>query len=411
MLSTPGKFAVLGAAAATVIAYYILRRRASSSLDDAINLADLREMARSVLTRAEFDYFEGGAEDEITLRRNAEALGAATIWPRVLTNVTHIDISVELLNMRLSSPVGIAPVAMQQICHEHGECAVARACASRGVLHCLSQQATISVEDTAAAGDACKPGSPRWFQMYVLQDRAISFELARRAKASGCTALVVTVDAPVLGRRERDQRNRFALRRGLHLANTNLARPPGQPAKAAISARDHQQALQKRIGGRDSSLDWEGIAELRAAAQMPIVVKGLLTYRDAVLAINAGVAAVWVSNHGGRQLGSAPSTLIALREVVAGVAGRAPVLVDGGFRRGSDVFKALAVGAQAVFVGRPVVHALSAGGEQGVSCMLHMLDEELRSAMALAGTPTIAHIQRTMVQLHDEPVPRPQDRM
>lgn len=267
----------------------------------------------------------------------------------------------------------------------------------------MAQQATTKLEETAQAADAAAHGGPRWFQAYVFRDRSQTAALAARAVRCGCDALVVTVDSPVLGRRERDQRNRFALRKGLELSNVSSS----AAAAKGSAGGGAQAALAKRIGGRDPDLVWESIPELARLTGLPVVLKGVVTYDDAARAAQTeGVAAVWVSNHAGRQLDVAPGTLEALPEVVAGVGGRLPVLFDGGVRRGTDVLKALALGAAFVFVGRPVVYALAAGGEAGVDKMLAMLETELTTSMALVGAASVAELGRHHVQLPGEAPPR-----
>eukprot|EP00793_Prasinoderma_coloniale_P000395 PRCOL_00005379-RA len=385
--------------------YPISAQRLPAAAVRAGGVACLRELTAERLERGDLDYYEGGAEDERCVRRNVAALEAAVVWPRVLRAVGEVDAGTELLGRRYACPVGVAPVAMQRLAHPDGERAAAAACARRGALYVLAQQSTTRLEDTAAAAEAAASGAPRWFQAYVFRDRDATAALAARAKAAGCTALVVTVDAPVLGRRERDQRNRFALRKGLKLANVgSTAAQPG-----AASAAGAQSALAKRIGGRDANLVWEAVPELFDLTGLPVVLKGVVSHDDARRACETrGVAAVWVSNHGGRQLDVSPSTFEALPEVVAGVGGRLPVLFDGGVRRGTDVLKALALGAAFVFVGRPVVYALGASddGEAGVDRMLAMLENELKSAMALAGARTVADLARHHVQLPGERPPR-----
>jgi isopentenyl diphosphate isomerase/L-lactate dehydrogenase-like FMN-dependent dehydrogenase len=377
-----------------------VRRRASSSdapcLAACLTVADMRECARAALPAADLDYFEGGAEEEVTLRGNVEAFERRIMWPRVLRDVKHVDLTVSVLGMRLSSPIGVAPVAMQKIADAGGEAAAARACARQGSVYCASQQATTQIEQTAAAADAAAPGAPRWFQLYVERDRAATIALARRAKECGCSALVVTVDAPVLGRRLRDQRNRWQLREGLSLAH----RPAESSATQNGGGGDPQKALARRIGGRDAGLDWDAVGALGAATGLPIILKGVVTSEDARKATQvSGIAGLWVSNHGGRQLDGGPSTLEALPEVVAGVGGQLPIFFDGGIRRGVDALKALALGASLVFVGRPVIYGLAAGGEEGVHRMLEVLQEELRCAMALSGLSSVAEATPSMVTL------------
>ena len=275
-----------------------------------------------------------------------------------MVDVSDVNMTthVPALGLRnLAAPLLIAPVAMQRAAHPDGECAAARACAAHSVPYCASQQSTTAIEEIGRAGG----DGPKMFQLYVLSDRDATAKLIRRAETMGATALCITVDAPVLGRRERDVRNRFKLKAGLKLVNVENAKNEknaknaDNQTKSAVDAKRAQSAIARRIGGRDASLSWDHLTWLRTVTKLPIVLKGICTYADAKLATQAGVAAVWVSNHGGRQLDGSAATLDALPEVVVGVAGKCPVIFDGGVRRGSDVLKALALGADLVAVGRP----------------------------------------------------------
>ena len=319
---------------------------------------------------------------------------------------THVP-ALSLRN--LAAPILIAPVAMQRAAHPDGECAAARACAAHSVPYCASQQSTTAIEEIGRAGG----DGPKMFQLYVLSDRDATAKLIRRAETMGATALCITVDAPVLGRRERDVRNRFKLKAGLKLVNVENnqnaknAKSADNQTKSAVDAKRAQSAIARRIGGRDASLSWDHLVWLRTVTKLPIVLKGICTYADAKLATQAGVAAVWVSNHGGRQLDGSAATLDALPEVVAGVAGKCPVIFDGGVRRGSDVLKALALGADLVAVGRPCAWGLACGGEVGVGKALELLTEELRVAMTLAGCVDVkAARRRGLVQRLGEKPPR-----
>lgn len=379
----------------------------SKAMGSAVNVMELRAVAEASVEPGDWAYYEGGAEDEATLRRNEAAYREVRLWPRCLVDVSAVDLGVELYGRRLPLPFGLAPVAMQCLAHAEGERAAARACAARGALYCVAQQATTSLEGVAAAAGV---GPPRWFQLYVLRDRGVTRSLVERAERCGCEALAVTVDSPVLGRREQDQRNRFVLRTGLSLANFDAASSQASStsgvAASPSTAPDAQAVVAKRIGNRDSGLTWEALRELRSMTRLPIVLKGVLRYDDARRAAEEGYG-IWVSNHGGRQLDYAPGTLEALPEVVAGAAGRVPVVFDGGIRRGTDMLKAFALGASFVFVGRPLVWALGAGGEEGVARLLAMLEVELKNSMALAGCPDLRSATRDLVQLPGERPPRP----
>ena len=325
-----------------------------------------------------------------------------------MVDVSDVNMTthVPALGLRnLAAPLLIAPVAMQRAVHPDGECAAARACAAHSVPYCASQQSTTAIEEIGRAGG----DGPKMFQLYVLSDRDATAKLIRRAETMGATALCITVDAPVLGRRERDVRNRFKLKAGLKLVNVenNQNAKNDNQTKSAVDAKRAQSAIARRIGGRDASLSWDHLTWLRTVTKLPIVLKGICTYADAKRAVQAGVAAVWVSNHGGRQLDGSAATLDALPEVVAGVAGKCPVIFDGGVRRGSDVLKALALGADLVAVGRPCAWGLACGGEVGVGKALELLTEELRVAMTLAGCVDVeAARRRGLVQRLGEKPPR-----
>ncbi len=330
-----------------------------------------------------------------------------------MVDVSDVDTTTHIpaLGLRnLAAPLLIAPVAMQRAAHPDGECAAARACAAHSIPYCASQQSTTAIEEIGRAGG---DDAPRMFQLYVLSDREATTKLIRRAESAGATALCITVDAPVLGRRERDVRNRFELKAGLKLANVDAKKNQNQnqnqtgPDKSAVDAKRAQSAIARRIGGRDASLTWDHLAWLRSVTHLPLVLKGIVTHADAKRAAKEGVAGVWVSNHGGRQLDGSPATLDALPEVVAGVDGACVVIFDGGVRRGTDALKALALGADLVAVGRPVAWGLACGGERGVGKAVELLTEELRTAMTLAGCGNVRSTRnRELVQVVGERPPR-----
>jgi 4-hydroxymandelate oxidase len=347
-----------------------------------LQLADYEAAARERLPQMVFDYYAGGAGDERTLGENERAFDRWLIRPRILVDVDTVDPSSELLGQRVPFPIALAPTAMQAMAHPEGEMATARAAASVGALMILSTISTRSMEDVA------KSGARRWFQLYIHRDRGLTENLVRRAYGAGYEAVVLTVDAPFLGRRFRDERNRFALPHGLDLANLSGARLP-EGAGSGLFAYFASML--------DPSVTWTDIEWLRELSPLPVVVKGLLTAEDAELAVEAGAAGVVVSNHGGRQLDGVPASLDALPEVVDAVSGRAEVYVDGGIRRGTDVVKALALGARAVMIGRPPLWGLAVGGEAGVRQVLEILVRELRLAMALAGRTDVRSIDRSAV--------------
>jgi 4-hydroxymandelate oxidase len=348
-----------------------------------LNLDEYEAAARARLPAMVYDYYAGAADDEITLRANRSAYGEIFLRPRVLQDVGTVDTSLELLGERLSVPILLAPTAFQKLADPQGELAPARAARAAGSLLVASTLSTTPVEDVARA-----VGGPFWFQLYVYRDRELSREMVARAKAAGCTALCLTVTFPVAGNRERDVRNRFMLPPGLEMANfTGLSQARFPAAEGSGLASFVAQQF-------DPTLTWEAVDWLREISGLPVLVKGVMTPEDAVLATEHGAAGIIVSNHGGRQLDTAEPTIRALPRVADAVADRVPVLVDGGIRRGTDVVKALALGARAVLIGRPVLWGLAAEGEAGVERVLWLLTEELRRAMALTGRPSLAAIDR-----------------
>jgi 4-hydroxymandelate oxidase len=355
----------------------------------AVKVEDFEEIARGFLPEAAYDYFAGGACDEVTSRDNCAAFGRYRLLGRVMRDVSRRSLATTVLGTPVAMPVLVSPVAMQKLAHDDGELATARAAAAADTVMIASTLATSSLEDIAAAA----PGGQRWFQLYVYKDRGLTAELVRRAEDADYRAIVLTVDGQVWGRRDRDLRNAFALPSGIVLANLEAAGhqafpPPG----VGVSG------LASYVGSLlDPSLDWNDLAELVASTSLPVVVKGVLHADDARIAVAHGAAGVFVSNHGGRQLDGSPATLDCLASVVDAVAGRAEVYLDGGVRRGTDVVKALALGARAVAVGRPVVWSLASAGQRGVTKMLGMLRDECDVALALCGAATPAELDRSMV--------------
>ena len=347
-----------------------------------LNLAEFEQLAQRRLPAMAFDYYASGALDEITLRENRAAFDRLRLRPRMLVGVEHCDSSVELLGRRLEWPLLLAPTAFAALAQPDGEAAIARAAGGAGVTQVLSTLSTVAVEDVAAVA-----ARPLWFQLYVFRDRGLTAELVARAEAAGCEALVLTVDAPLLGRRERDVRNAFALPEGLVAANL-----PTAESREITSDGSGSGLLAYFEALIDPSLTWDDLDRLVASTSLPVIVKGVLRGDDAALAVEHGAAGVIVSNHGGRQLDSAPASIDVLPEVVAAVDGRVAVLVDGGIRRGTDIVKALALGARAVLIGRPILWGLAADGEAGVREVLALLRAEFDLAMALCGCRTVADI-------------------
>jgi 4-hydroxymandelate oxidase len=347
-----------------------------------LRLEDWEAAAREVLPRDVYDYYAGGAEDEITLADNRAAWREWHFRPRVLVDVTSVDPSIDLLGQRLSHPILVAPTAFQRLAHPDGETATARAARRSGTLLVASTLATTRVEDVAAAA----PG-PFWLQVYVFRDRELTSDLVARAVAAGATAVCLTVTVPVQGRRERDIHNHFHLPSGIEMANFAGYR------QAAIAERDDASGLEHFIRNEfDASLTWRDLEWLVGVANVPVLVKGVMTADDARIAEDNGAAGVIVSNHGGRQLDGAEPTARALVPVAEAVGDRTAVLVDGGIRRGSDVAKALALGAHAVLIGRPVLWGLVLAGEDGVFTALEHLREELVRTMALLGRVEVSHL-------------------
>ena len=353
-----------------------------------INLHDYEQLARERLPQMVFDYFFGGSEDEVTVHENRLGWRRWRLRPRVLVDVGTRDLSTTVLGTTTSLPLLTAPCAFNALAHPDGELAVARAATAAGVIQVVSTAGTYSLEEVAAAA----PGGTRWFQLYCYRDRDVTKWLVERAVAANYKALCLTVDAPLVGRRERDRRNCFGLPPGMtwkNLEGVGLDR---------MEVGEQGSALEHYISEIwDASLTWDAIEWLRDLSPLPLVIKGILTAEDASRAVDHGAAAIVVSNHGGRQLDGTLPTSEALPEVVEAVQGKADVLVDGGIRRGSDILKALALGARAVLIGRPYLWALAVSGQGGVEHMFDILRDELDLDMALAGRPTIASIDRTLV--------------
>jgi 4-hydroxymandelate oxidase len=336
---------------------------------------------------AAWDFLAGGAGDEITLAENVAAFRRRRLVPRVLVDVAAIDTRTTILGRQVSLPIAVAPVAAQGLAHPGAEPATARAAAAAGALFCLSTVSSRSIEEVAAAvsGDA-----PQWFQLYVNEDPGFTRELVQRAEAAGYGAIVLTVDLPVLGYREREKRRGWELDTPLG----NFDRPM---LIAADPDRDGQVDVDRLLDSRHVRLTWDDLATIRSWSSLPLVLKGILHPDDARLAFEHGAAGVVVSNHGGRQLDRSPATLDVLESVVAAVDGRVEIYLDGGVRRGTDALIAIALGARAVFAGRAFVTALGAGGEAGVERAFAILREELERSMALLGTPTLADVRREHV--------------
>jgi 4-hydroxymandelate oxidase len=351
------------------------------------NVADYARAARGKLSKDVCDYFEGGALDEVTLRENTAGWEGLKLHYRVLAAVRPRDLSTTMLGQPVSMPIAVAPTAFHKLACAEGEIATARAATAAGTLFILS-----SLSNTAMEAVFAEAGSPRWFQLYIYRDGEVTLELVRRAEAAGAEAIVLTVDAPGLGTRERDARNRFRLPDGLAVENLSpLGRglmPEVQGSGLAAYVRENFKA---DLGFDD--LDW-----LCGSTRLPVVVKGVCRADDALRVAQHGARAIVVSNHGGRQLDTAPATCEVLPRVVDAVGDLCEVYVDGGIRRGSDVLKAIALGARAVLVGRPVLWGLCVDGERGAINILEILRRELDEAMLLSGCSTLDDIGRWLFE-------------
>ena len=357
-------------------------RVVSSPAMDPVNVMDFEGIARQRVPRIAWDYYASGADDEITLRESRAAFERIALHYKVLVDVSARTTAATVLGHDVSMPLLVAPTAFHKLAHPDGELATARAAGTAGTIMILSTLSTTAVEDVVAAATG-----PVWFQLYVYRDRAVTRGLVERVEAAGCRALVLTVDAPLLGRRERDVRNRFALAEGLVLENMLPAGLHDLPSGAQDSGLAAYFASLL-----DPSLTWDDIDWLRSITRLPILVKGIVRADDARQAVERGVAGVVVSNHGGRQLDTAPATIDVLPAIVDAVAGRAEILLDGGVRRGTDVIKAVALGARAVLIGRPALWGLAVAGQEGVERVLSLLHGEIDLAMALCGCPSMADV-------------------
>jgi len=339
---------------------------------EPINVSDYEALARSRMEPGAWNYYQSGSDDEVTLRANREAFERIRLRPRMLVDVSVCDTRTSVLGTSVSMPILVAPTAMHGFAHPGGECETARAAGRAGTLMVASTSSTYSLENIAKAASAAN--SPLWFQLYVF-DRRGAEQLIARATLVGYQALVLTVDSPRWGRKERSIRSGFRV-----AAKGNFE--VGEASRDTIP------------------LSWEVVSWLRSKTELPLILKGILTAEDALLAVEHGVDAIVVSNHGGRQLDGVAASIEALPEVVEAVAGRCEVYVDGGIRRGTDVLKALALGARAVLVGRPILWGLAVGGAEGAQHVLELLRAELELAMALSGRPTLESIDRSLVKIY-----------
>jgi len=355
--------------------------------DPLLNIADYARAAAAKLPKDVLGYFEGGALDEITLKENTAGWERLKLYYRVLAGVGERDLSTTVLGQKISMPIVVAPTAFHKLACAEGEIATARAAKKAGTLFILS-----SLSNTAMEKVFAEAASPKWFQLYIYKEKEITKELVQRAEAAGAEAIVLTVDAPGLGTRERDTRNSFRLPDGL--AVENLA-PLGKGAMPVVEGSGLAAYVRENF---KSDLGFDDLDWLCGCTKLPIVVKGVCRGDDARRAAEHGAKAVVVSNHGGRQLDTAPATCEVLPLVAEAIGDGCEVYVDGGIRRGSDVLKAIALGARAVLVGRPILWGLTVNGEEGAAGVLNILRRELDEAMLLCGCTTLRDIEQSLLQ-------------
>lgn len=375
------------------------------SLQSAVNIADLRALAQKRLPKMVFDYIDGGADDEITLRANEARLKAYRLLFAALVDVAEIDTTRRVLGAEMRLPFFISPTAASRLFHAGGEKAVARAADKAGIAYSLSTIGSTTVEDIGAICAA-----PKFFQVYVWKDRGVVREVLARAKAAGFTAALLTVDVPIAGNRERDPRNDFTIPPKANFKNAVnvlqrpawlwdlITTPPIRPENFAHIGANVEGGIMAFINSQfDRTVTWKDAAWMAELWGGPFAIKGISTPADARRSIEAGVSCVWVSNHGGRQLDTAPATIDTLEPIAQAVAGDAEIVFDGGVRRGTDIVKALALGATAVAIGRAYLWGLAAGGEKGVARAIEILESELKRDLALVGAPRLGDLRREMV--------------
>jgi isopentenyl diphosphate isomerase/L-lactate dehydrogenase-like FMN-dependent dehydrogenase len=376
------------------------RRRfsAQARAERCRTIEELRTLARRTVPRPVFDYVDGAANDEVTYRRNRAAFERVALRPRALVDVSSIELATTVLGREVALPILAPPTGMTGLVHPDGEAAIARAAHAMGTIYTQSALSSLSIEEVHAAA----PG-PKWFQLYVLSDRGLAYEMLARAQAAGHEALVLTVDVAVAGVRDRDVRNGFSVPPRLTLRSLAqgvthprwsagfVARPRISPGNVALTGgpASHAEFVNRQF---DPTVTWDDLAVLREHWRGPLVIKGIMRADDASRAVEHGVDGIIVSNHGGRQLDHAQATIEALPAIAEAVAGRAELYLDSGVRRGTDIIKALALGARAVLVGRPLVYGLGAAGEAGARRALELLRGELATALALAGYPRVSEL-------------------
>jgi L-lactate dehydrogenase (cytochrome) len=375
-------------------------------LDRAVTVEDLRQAARRQVPRSVFEFVDGGAEDELTIRRARDAFDRIEFRPHALGGAATVDTSTTLFGRRTSQPIVLAPAGFTRLSHHEGERAAARAAAIAGIPFALSTMGTVSIEDSAAVGG---PDAERWFQLYVMRDRDLTVDLIKRAKAAGYTALMITVDTPVTGQRRRDVRNGFSVPPKLTSRTLlDIARRPTwwmnllttEQLVFATIPQGEPEAHAKFVDGVfDPGISFEDLAMVREAWDGPLLLKGIQTLEDATKAADHGADGVVLSSHGGRQLDRSPVPLEVLPEVAEQLGDRLDVFLDSGTRTGADVAAALALGAKACLVGRPYLYGLMAGGEAGVDKVIEIFGSELRRTMHLLGVSRIDQLDPSMVRL------------
>ena len=354
---------------------------------ELINLFDFEEQARQKLPRMAYDYYASGGSDEITLRENHAAYERIRLRPRVLRDISKRDLTTTVLGETISMPIMVAPTAFHCMAHSEGEVAAARAAGKAKTIMILSTLATCSIEEVMAEATG-----PVWFQLYYYKDRNATLSLLQRAESAGCTAIALTVDAQIWGRRERDVKNRFRLPQGLSIKNLMTSGKGDFPKEEADSGLASYVSWQF-----DPAMSWKDVDWLCANTRLPVLLKGVLHPEDARLAVDHGAAGLIVSNHGGRQLDTVPATIDALPDIVEAVDGRIEVLIDGGIRRGTDVVKAIALGAKAVGVGRPIIWGLAVNGEEGAAHVLQILRRDFDLSMRLCGFNAVVEIDKEII--------------
>jgi isopentenyl diphosphate isomerase/L-lactate dehydrogenase-like FMN-dependent dehydrogenase len=354
------------------------------AIEELNNVMEFEPLARTKMLKTAYDYIAGGVDDEWTLRRNRQGFDRITLRPRMLVDVSKLDLSLELFGSRIEMPILIAPTGGHQQAHPEGELATVKAAGAAKTIMVVSSNSSYPIDKIGGAATG-----PFWFQLYVGPDKDATREKVERALAAGAKAICWTVDGPYQSHRERLLRDRIA-----------TSGPPAQAPPQAGRRRTMVQPARYRLESQFlAQITWPFLKELQAYAKVPVLIKGILTAEDARLAVENGAAGIVVSNHGARYLDTAPATIEALPDIVDAVQGRIPVLIDGGFRRGTDVIKALAIGAKAVLVGRPPLWGLGAFGATGVQRVMEMLQTELALAMGLSGKPNLAAIDRTLVRV------------